>query len=88
MKLNHISKSVIGLVRSANEDFIGDFTTKDNLRVYIVCDGMGGHVGGAKASQTAVNSIILCFLQEVKTCNKVVFHLNLQELILHLVDKQ
>lgn len=57
MKLNHISKSVVGLVRSANEDFIGDFTTKDNLRVYIVCDGMGGHVGGAKASQTAVNSI-------------------------------
>ena len=57
MNLNHISKSVVGLVRSANEDFIGDFITKDNLRVFIVCDGMGGHVGGAKASQTAVNSI-------------------------------
>lgn len=57
MKLNHISKSVIGLVRSANEDFIGDFITKDKLRVFVVCDGMGGHVGGAKASQTAVNSI-------------------------------
>ncbi len=57
MNLNHISKSVVGLVRSANEDFIGDFSTKDNLRVYVVCDGMGGHVGGAKASQTAVNSI-------------------------------
>lgn len=57
MNLNHISKSVVGLVRSANEDFIGDFITKDNLRVHVVCDGMGGHVGGAKASQTAVNSI-------------------------------
>ena len=57
MNLNHISKSVVGLVRSANEDFIGDFITKDNLRVFVVCDGMGGHVGGAKASQTAVNSI-------------------------------
>jgi len=57
MNLNHVSKSVVGLVRSANEDFIGDFITKDNLRVFVVCDGMGGHVGGAKASQTAVNSI-------------------------------
>ena len=57
MNLNHISKSVVGLVRSANEDFIGDFTSKDNLKVYVVCDGMGGHVGGAKASQAAVNSI-------------------------------
>ena len=57
MNLNHISKSVVGLVRSANEDFIGDFITKDNLKVFVVCDGMGGHVGGAKASQTAVNSI-------------------------------
>ena len=57
MNLNHISKSVVGLVRSANEDFIGDFITKDNLRVFVVCDGMGGHVGGAKASQAAVNSI-------------------------------
>lgn len=57
MNLNHISKSVVGLVRSANEDFIGNFITKDNLRVFVVCDGMGGHVGGAKASQAAVNSI-------------------------------
>lgn len=61
MTLNHVSKSVVGLIRSSNEDFIGDFITKDNLKVFVVCDGMGGHVGGATASQTAVNSIIEYF---------------------------
>ena len=61
MKITHFSKSVVGLVRSANEDYIQDFTTKDNTRIFIVCDGMGGHVGGAKASQTAARSIIEYF---------------------------
>ena len=33
MTLNHVSKSVVGLIRSSNEDFIGDVITKDNLKV-------------------------------------------------------
>jgi len=59
MKLNHFSKTVVGLVRKANEDCIGNITTpnKSNMNLRIVCDGMGGHIGGAKASNIAVNSI-------------------------------
>ena len=57
---NHFSKSVIGLVRKANEDSIGSISkehSNGNGSIHIVCDGMGGHVGGATASQTAIKSI-------------------------------
>jgi len=68
MKLNHFSKSVIGLVRKANEDSIGSLTnnqTNGNGDIFVVCDGMGGHVGGATASQTAIKCILQYFEQEV-----------------------
>lgn len=59
MKLNYFSKTVIGLVRKANEDSIGSIVkpNKYDLNLRIVCDGMGGHIGGAKASKIAVQSI-------------------------------
>ena len=50
----------VGLVRKANEDYYGCFDT-DNGHVFVVCDGMGGHVGGAVASQTAVEAIKLFY---------------------------
>ena len=60
MKLIHISKTDVGLVRPANEDSIGSIINNSGVysNIYIVCDGMGGHVGGATASQLAVNSIL------------------------------
>ncbi|MCX7017366.1 MAG: Stp1/IreP family PP2C-type Ser/Thr phosphatase [Candidatus Sumerlaeota bacterium] len=45
----------MGLKRSRNEDF---FTCNDELGLYIVADGMGGHAAGEIASSTAVSSIV------------------------------
>jgi len=49
----------IGHVRITNEDFSGNFETKNGY-VFLVCDGMGGHLGGAKASKIAVDAIKKC----------------------------
>jgi serine/threonine protein phosphatase PrpC len=59
MKLIHVSKTDVGRVRPANEDSIGSIIKNIGIysNVYIVCDGMGGHVGGARASQIAIRSI-------------------------------
>ena len=45
-----------GRVRKANEDSMDVFDTA-NMKVFVVCDGMGGHVGGQISSQTAIAAI-------------------------------
>ena len=60
MKLNFTELTDIGLVRKANEDSVGHLSFQETNgygNVFIVCDGMGGHVGGARASQKAVATI-------------------------------
>ena len=67
MELKHFSKTVVGLVRKANEDYIGSLTneqTNGNGDIFVVCDGMGGHVGGATASKKAVECILEYFKNE------------------------
>lgn len=57
--IDHIfKKGVIGNVRKAQEDSHDMKLKTPNGDVFVVCDGMGGHVGGAKASSLAVESIV------------------------------
>lgn len=47
----------VGRTRRRNEDFLGMRDTR-NGRIVVVCDGMGGHVGGQVASHIAVETIL------------------------------
>jgi protein phosphatase len=53
-RVESAGRSDVGLVREKNED---SFVVDPDLGLYVVCDGMGGHVGGQVASQTAVATI-------------------------------
>lgn len=52
-----VGKTDVGRKRAANEDNMFNAITQNGL-VSVVCDGMGGHVGGATASKIAVTTII------------------------------
>lgn len=55
---NIYHNDVIGNVRKAQEDSHDMAALTPNGDVFVVCDGMGGHVGGKQASSIAVKSII------------------------------
>lgn len=52
-----------GCKRPVNEDWLTHFESPNGL-VAVVCDGMGGHVGGKTASHTAVEAIQQFMMQE------------------------
>jgi serine/threonine protein phosphatase PrpC len=52
--LESAGKTDVGLVREKNED---SMLLEPAFGLYVVCDGMGGHVGGQVASQLAVATI-------------------------------
>ncbi len=52
-----VGQTDVGRKRAANEDSMGNAVTQNGL-VSVVCDGMGGHVGGATASKIAVKTIL------------------------------
>lgn len=54
MKIFSHGLTDVGKKRTRNEDTV---LTNDNLKLYIVADGMGGHSGGEMASQMAVSTM-------------------------------
>lgn len=54
MKVEAYGLSDVGKKRTRNED---SFLVSDELRLYVVADGMGGHSGGEFASRLAVSTM-------------------------------
>lgn len=54
MQIEYYGKTDVGKKREKNED---SFLTDEKLQLYVVADGMGGHLGGGYASKMAVETV-------------------------------
>ncbi len=60
-KIQAWGRTDVGRKRSHNED---SFAIVDDLKLYMVADGMGGHLGGEVASKTAISSMQQAFSEQ------------------------
>ena len=92
LNISYHGASDIGLVRTENQDNFAKFPldSEDLYQpkglLFIIADGMGGHVGGKKASQLAVNvvsqvyfssssnNIPKCLQRAFKSANSKIYH--------------
>ncbi len=54
MRVTSCGITDVGMKRTNNED---NYLINDELNLFVVCDGMGGHAGGEFASAIAVNTV-------------------------------
>ncbi len=57
MKVYSYGRTDVGIVRTNNEDSYGIFTLRDGGKLFVVADGLGGHLAGEVASSTAVKRL-------------------------------
>ncbi len=55
MRISSASATDTGLRRSINEDSV---SVREDLRLFVVADGMGGHAAGEVASRAAIEGIV------------------------------